>query len=116
MVRSIWRCQKYIYYQNLDGEGITDEFGNYREKSYGEIRRQRVSITAQLTEVHETPYGKGVDYDRSIISHDKKFIMDEYSYVWVDADPKTEPHDYEVQRVANTPNARLYELKKVSVG
>ena len=87
------------------------ETGQYKE-IYAAPERAVARISSATGESDVEMFGAAVQYDR-VISTVQNLPIDEYSRLWVDADPATEPFDYKVKRVAKGLNHHLWAIERV---
>lgn len=86
--------------------------GQYKE-GYTEPVRAEASISSAKGGSEVELFGTAVSYDR-VISSVEPLPIDEYSRIWIDADPTAgQPHDYKVKRVANGLNQHLWAIERV---
>ena len=112
-MRNLKRNQQKIYIANLT-ENITDEWGN-PAKDYGAPEPYMISISPNTGETIYNGFGTELDYDRTMVTTDLDCPINEYTRLWIDADPETEPYNFEVKRKAPNLNQVLYAIKKVEV-
>lgn len=113
------RNYQRIYYAKYTGvTTTTDEWGNEngQEITYSEPISMNCNISAAKNAEFADIFGMNVDYDRVLIIPSRTFELDEYSVVWVDADPANDdPYDYVVRRVSRSLNATAVAIKRVDV-
>ena len=105
--------QKKIYYAVAIKGGATDKNGN-KVLSYADPVPARFSFGVYSGEAENQPFGKNVDYEADMLTHDMKCPIDEYTRLWVNADPKKEPYDFIVKKKAPSLNCIRYAIKQVT--
>lgn len=111
----------YALYQDktpiLDPDG--NETGDY-ETGYSNPVKFGIRVSPNKGDASEQAFGKSLEYDRVMNTSDKRFPVDEFSILWINAVPEIKedgstdtPHDYTVVRVAKDLNEFLYAIKKV---
>lgn len=106
--------QTTIYYSLYGEEEVNDEWGN-DIKGYGEPIPLKIIVSSDSGEANARIWGTNIDYDREMLTHNMSCPIDEYSHLWIDADPKTEPYNYIVKAKGHTKNCIKYAIKKVDV-
>ena len=106
------RNQQTIYYSLLSVSD-TDGWGN-ESKSYGETQSMRIAVSSEKGDAAAEAFGKDLDYDVSMVTHDMSCPIDEYTRIWLDNAPE-QPYDYIVKRRAKSLNCIAYALKRVTV-
>lgn len=94
-------------------ETSTDGWGN-ESQSYGEIQPMKIAVSSEKGDAAAEAFGKDLDYDVSMVTHDMSCPINEYSRIWIDNAPD-QPHDYIVKRRAKSLNCIAYALKRVTV-
>lgn len=111
-MRDLKRNQQTIHFSLLTVTD-TDGWGN-ESKSYGEIQSMEIAVSSEKGDAAAEAFGKELDYDVTMVTHNMNCPIDEYTHVWIDNDV-TQPHDYIVKRKANSLNCIAYALKRVDV-
>lgn len=111
------RNKRAISYKTYGNQQVarTDTDGYYTgeyTETYSSVKTLKAYITANRGNADEEMFGTTLDYD-NIIYADKSCDIDEYSLLWVEANPETDPNDYIVRRVATSLNHKAIAIKKV---
>ena len=111
------RNKQTIKYKNYSGTQTlsTDSEGYYtgeRTENYSDVKAVKAYVTANRGDASEEMFGKNLDYD-NIMYIDKSSDINEYSLLWVHANPTTDANDYIVLRVATSLNHKAIAIKKV---
>lgn len=121
-MRYLNRNKQKCYYANLMGTvetKVRDEYGNEistgeYEVEYSDPIEIHVNIAAPNGAVSLQMFGALEGYDSTIVC--PPMDIDETSVFWIDADPKTEPYNHVVVRIASSVNGMLIAIKKINVG
>lgn len=108
-----------IIYVEIDGVKVPVETGE-TTSGYTEVREFDVNVSASKGETENNVFGKSLDYDKVLLTHDTMCEIDEFSRLWIDTKPiigvggeaNSEP-EYTVKRVAKSLNHIMYAVKKV---
>lgn len=111
-MRDLLRNTQLIHFSNLTDDK-TDEWGNVT-KGYGEIQEYRVSLSADKGDASNNAFGKDLDYDREIVTHNMDCPINEHTKLWIDNDI-SQPYDYAVKGRAKSLNCIRYAIKRVNV-
>lgn len=111
-MRDLERNKQLIHYSNLS-EDTTDEWGN-KAKGYGKIQEYRISLSVDKGEASNNAFGKDLEYDREMVTHDMKCPINEHTHLWIDNDT-SKPYDYSVVKKANSLNSIRYAIKRENV-
>lgn len=88
------------------------ETGQY-QPIYSDPVEAKARISSATGESEAEMFGADVQYDR-VISTVQNLPIDEFSRIWIDADPTTgAAHDYVVKRVAKGLTQNLWAIAKV---
>lgn len=108
-----------IIYVEINGEKIPVETGE-TTSGYSEVKDFCFNVSASKGETENNVFGKSLDYDKVLLTHNTACEIDEYSRLWIDTKPligndgKTDSEpEYEVKRVAKSLNHIMYAVKKV---
>lgn len=89
------------------------------------------NVSAAKGETQTRQFGESESYDKVVVMDNVACLIDEYSILWVDTEPKLDkngalavdengeiitPHDYVVKKVAKSLNNVSIAVSKVSVG
>ena len=115
-MRNLLRNQKRIWYSLYEGKApvLKDGFetGQYQEL-YSDPVQVWVSLSSAAGRSETELFGAAIQYDR-VLSTVECLPIDEYSRLWVDADPTNgDEHDYKVKRVARGLHQHLWAVEKV---
>lgn len=124
-MRSMERNKQTIYYALYQGKTpILDDDGNEtgdNKVSHSNPVKFRIRVSPNKGDSSDEVFGKSLDYDRAMNTADKKFLIDEYSILWINTVPEIKedgstdtPHDFTVVRVAKDINEWLFAIKKVT--
>lgn len=115
-MRNLKRNQIPFWYSLYEGKEdvLKDGFKTGQKKEiYSEPVQTMASIASATGSSDVELFGTSVQYDR-IISTVEELPLDEYSRIWIDADPTAgEAHDYKVKRVAKGLCQHLWAVEKV---
>lgn len=118
-MRDLVRNRRQVWYATyLREEPIRDEEGNLTAESqviYSDPVKLFVNVSAASGEAAAAAFGAFTDYSRTISTADLKCPLNEGCWLWVDTDPESEDHDYEVVKKAKSLNGILYALREVTV-
>lgn len=133
-MRCLKRNQSKFYYALfLEKKPVTDEYGNHTseyEVVYDDPVECRGNVSAARGETDTRQFGDDEGYDKVIVMDDPHAPIDEYSVLWIDRMPKLSdtgelekneagevmtPWDYEVRKVARSPNSVQYAIRKVDI-
>lgn len=113
-MRSLKRNQSTVFYSlKSETKDTFDKNGN-PIYSYSEPIKDSFTLSPNTGEAEMQPFGRDVDYDRNMITHDMECKIDEFSRLWIDKDPLTESHNYIVKKVAKSLNCIKYAIKEVN--
>ena len=119
-MRSLNRNKRKIWYAlPMSEDTITDDYGNETSETrqvYGEITELMCNISAASGIDEVSAFGNFTDYSRAISTTDVNCPLMENTAVWFGVEPQTDNYNYIVVRKADSKNAVLYALRKVSVG
>lgn len=108
-----------IIYVEINGEKVPVETGE-TTSGYSEVKEFSFNVSASKGETENNVFGKSLDYDKVLLTHNTACEIDEYSRLWIDTKPfmgndgKTDSEpEYEVKRVAKSLNHIMYAVKKV---
>lgn len=108
-----------IIYVEINGEKVPIETGE-TTSGYSEVKDFCFNVSASKGETENNVFGKSLDYDKVLLTHNTACEIDEYSRLWIDTKPligndgKTDSEpEYEVKRVAKSLNHIMYAVKKV---
>lgn len=118
-MRDLKRNQSVVFYKNyVNDTEIIDEYGNVTgsfKKEYSDLKKIRLSVSAnQGTSEYQT-FGKSLDYDRTLLTADMNCDIDENSILWLDGADTDKPHNYIVKKVSRTINQVQVAVKQVNV-
>ena len=112
--------QQTIYYALYTGTTeAVDSDGLYTgdwEESYAEPVAIEASVSAARGTSDIDLFGINESYTKTVIVDDTDCPINEASILWIDANPETDEHNYEVVRVAKSLNHITYAVQKVNVG
>ena len=97
---------------------VIDEYGNHTgvfELTYSNPVYYPVNMSESRNIVKHEAFGVTADYDRTFVTTDMSCPITEDSIIWFDADPKTEPHNYVVHRIANSLNSITIAIRQVDL-
>lgn len=123
-MRSLNRNKRLIHYALFEkAEPILDENGYETGESnpiYGETKELSCNVSAATGEEAVQAFGSLTDYMRVICVSDNHCPLAENAIVWfgiplVDDNGEPTPHNYIVQRKADSKNGILYALQEVRV-
>jgi hypothetical protein len=118
VMRSLNRNKRPTHYALFEkDEPILDENGYETGEStpiYGEIQELHCNVSAATGEEAVQAFGTLTDYMRVICVSDNHCTLAENAIVWFGIDT-TAPHNYIVQRKADSKNGILYALQEVRV-
>lgn len=107
-----------IIYIDINGEQVPVDTGA-TVSGYSNPAELMINVSASKGDSENTVFGKSLDYERVMSTHDLTLLIDEHSHLWVDVAPvinedgKTSTeHDYEVKAVSKSINNVLYAIKK----
>ena len=110
----------YATYEGLKPIIKADEYGNefdtgeYEpEYSAPVLCRGNVSPVTGFTGTEI--FGVSDGYDRVIVLENPKIAIDEFSVLWIDADPAEVPYNFVVKKVARSLNSVAIAVSKVTV-
>lgn len=126
--------QKIFYSLYIGKEPILDGDGNDSGESritYSNPEKFRINVSTTKNEASTEAFGINADYDRTMVTHDKSFPIDEQSILWIDKVPVLNedgsiqyddngdmvmPNDYIVKAVGTSQKSSnaLYAIKKVA--
>jgi len=109
------RTVAYAFY-----EGVTEILNNGEhtgeyEVHYSEPVYDRMNVSGGRGAADVAMFGFDSAYARSIVTDDLETPFDAETVFWIEADPKTEPHDYRVVGVSRTINQVVIALAEVHV-
>lgn len=113
---SLSRNQQTIYYALYQTTDEVQSDGLYTgewSEGYADPVAIEASVSAARGSADIELFGISDSYTKTVIVDDTDCPIDEASLLWIDADPATEPHDYEVVRVAKSLNHITYAVQKV---
>lgn len=113
-MRDLKRNQQTVYYQLCVPNSVTDKNGNKINGYPGTPIKSRFSVSPNTGEASMQPFGRDVDYDCEMVTHDMSIAIDEYSRLWINAVPEEQPYNYIVKKVARSLNCIRYALKQVT--
>ncbi|HIW86613.1 MAG TPA: hypothetical protein IAA48_08985 [Candidatus Eubacterium faecipullorum] len=111
-MRDLKRNQSEIWYSLAVPDGGTDKNGN-KVLTYEEPVAGRFSLSTNKGEASMEAFGRNVDYDREMTTHDMKCPINEHTRIWIGTD-KDKPYNYIVSKVAPSLNCIRYALKQVT--
>lgn len=126
-MRSLARNQQKIYYARIvDGEPITDEYGNEtseKHKAYDSIKELWINVSAGQASVYQNPFGVSVKCDKMLsMSNPALFSEDDTSAVfWIGKQPPATitqdvfTHNYRFSGVAASLNELKIAVERVGV-
>lgn len=118
-MRDLLRNRRKLWYATyLRDEPIRDDDGNLTAESqavYTDPVAIYLNVSAASGEAAAAAFGAFTDYSRTISTADMKCPLNEGCWLWVDTDPESEDHDYEVVKKAKSLNGILYALREVTV-
>lgn len=115
-MRTMLINERTFYYALYLGKELVEKDGYYtgeREVTYTDPVAAKANISAARGEAYVDQFGANVDYDKIIVTCED-LPIDEYSVLWIDADP-TGPYDYVVRKVAKSLNVLSIAASKVKV-
>lgn len=113
-MRDLKRNQSTVFYSlKSKTRDSVDRNGN-PTYSYSEPIEGKFSLSPNQGEADMQPFGRDVDYDRNMITHDMNCEIDEYSHLWIDKDPNNESYNYIVKKVAKSLNCIKFAIKEVN--
>lgn len=112
-MRDLMINQRKIHYQCYSDEETFDKYGNPRKK-YGEIKELNLCVSSNKGESTEDIFGRDLDYDRTMTTHDMSCEIDEFTRLWID-NSVDKPFDYTVKSVSKSYSSIKYAIKKVNV-
>lgn len=108
-----------MWYALLTGKTeVIDEYGNHTgvfELTYSNPVYYPVNMSESRNIVKHEAFGVTADYDRTFVTTDMSCPITEDSIIWFGADPKTEPHNYVVHRIANSLNSITIAIRQVDL-
>lgn len=117
-MRALNKNKRQLFYALYTGdEPIFDEYGNEtgeRHPLYSELQELRCNVSAASGEEAVTAFGTVKNYTRVVSVADNNCPLTEQALVWFGIAP-TEPHNYIVDRKADSKNGILYALQEVKV-
>lgn len=126
-MRSLKRNQQTIWYAKYLGEQTTLDEAGYETgepvPTYSNPISCQICVSSTKGDTEDTLFGKNVDYDRTMTTHDKACEIDEYCLLWIDIEPVIDvdgktatKHDYVVTQVgkAKIGTNIVYAINKVS--
>lgn len=113
-MRDLIRNQSVVYCSLRSKEKDGKDKNGNAIHTYGEPFKARFSLSPNTGEADMQPFGRDVDYDRNMITHDMDCEIDEYSHLWIDKDPNLESYNYIVKKVARSLNCIKFAIKEVN--
>lgn len=117
---SLARNQQTIHYALYSGTTEAQDADGLYTGDWEETYADAVAIEATVSAARGTSeidlFGLNESYTKTVIVDDTDCPIDEASILWIDADPDTDEHNYEVVRVAKSLNHITYAVQKVDVG
>ena len=117
---SLARNQQTIYYALYSGTTEAQDTDGLYTGDWEETYADAVAIEATVSAARGTSdidlFGLNESYTKTVIVDDTDCPIDEASILWIDANPDTDEHNYEVVRVAKSLNHITYAVQKVDVG
>ena len=118
-MRGLERNKRSFFYALYTGEeALVDENGDYT----GETRStytDPVACEANISPASGTAvtelFGTVSEYDRVIGPLNYAIPLDEHAIVWIKNDPETQPHDYVVERIADSINHYMALVSRVEL-
>ena len=105
--------QQTVYYQLCVPKSVEDKNGNKINGYPNPPIKARFSVSPNTGEASMQPFGRDVDYDCEMTTHDMSVEIDEYSRIWINRDPD-KSYNYIVKKVARSINCIKYALKQVN--
>ena len=112
-MRDVLRNQQKVKYSLYVATDEKDKYGNKVYK-YSDPVEGKFSLSPNAGEATNQPFGKNLDYDRQMLTHDMKCPIDENSHLWIDTEE--ENYNYIVKEVAKSLNCIVYAIKRVNGG
>ena len=118
-MRTTQRDKRLIYYALY--KGITDETdadGNLTGEhpvEYGEIVTARMNVSGGRGQAAIEEFGIDNPFTRTAVTDDLKTPFDTDTIFWFNADPLTEPHNYQCVGVSRTINCVTLALKELDI-
>lgn len=112
-MRDLKRNQQTVYYSLCKPNSAEDQNGNVID-SYSEPIKSKFNISPAKGEANFQPFGKNIDYDCEMVTHNKNIAIDEFSRLWIGRDTD-QPYNFIVKKVAKSLNCTRYALKQVNV-
>ena len=117
-MRTLARNKRTFYYQNfVDGEMLTDEYGNYTGEegvSYTAKKKARGYITPAKGDAENVEFGTDLQYDKTVILEGIGWDITENSLLHIDDLDLSHDPDYKVLRVAEHLNHTTLAVVKVA--
>lgn len=133
-MRCMNRNKSKFFYSLYEGrEPIVNEQGRKTGEYkvvHGNPIEGRANISAAKGETQTRQFGENESYDKVIVMDFVEPLIDEYSILWIDSEPKLNddgslavndkgevitPHDYVVKKVAKSLNCVSIAVSKVTV-
>lgn len=111
-MRDLKRNQQTIWYSLAIPDGKTDKNGN-KVVSYDSPIKGRFSLSVNKGEASMEAFGRNVDYDREMLTHDMKCPINEHTHIWIGIETD-KPYNFIVSKCAPSLNCIRYALKQVT--
>lgn len=111
-MRNLKRNQIKLYYSLAIADGGIDNNGN-SIVTYTKPKAIYISVSAGKGEATMQPYGRDLDYDKEMVTTDKKCLIDENSRLWIGIEP-TQPYNYIVKAKLPSLNSVRFAIKRVT--
>jgi hypothetical protein len=110
-MRDLKRNQSTVYYSLCIPKSARDKNGNLIS-SYSEPVSGKFSLSVTKGTAENEPFGREVDYDREMTTHNMNCAIDEHSRLWIGISTD-KPYNYIVKKVAKSLNCIRYAIKEV---
>lgn len=111
-MRDLKRNQQTVWYSLAVPNGATDRNGNSIIK-YEEPIKGKFSLSVNTGEASMEAFGRNVDYDREMITHNTDCPINELTRLWIGVET-SEPYNFIVSKVAPSLNCIRYALTQVT--
>lgn len=105
--------QQTVYYSLCVPNSVEDENGNLAD-SYTEPVKGRFNVSPAKGEASMQPFGRNVDYDCEMTTHNKDIEINEFSRLWIGVETD-KSYNFIVKKVAKSINCIRYAIKQVNV-
>ena len=119
-MKSLAINKRPLYYALYSGKTeLTDSYGNKTGEysvEYGTPVEFQVNQSGGRGAMENDLFGANVIYSLTLVTTDMSCPIDEYSVVWIDKDPETDPYNYVVAaKPIKTLNSITIALREVDV-